>query len=54
MRHHACANCRRPLSPTTALTTGKLCEKCNWAASAAEFSDDAPTRPRDLVPTAAR
>jgi hypothetical protein len=53
MSEHACANCRRPISPSVALTTGKLCEKCRWAASCAEFcDDDAKTHPRTIVPPA--
>jgi hypothetical protein len=44
-----CANCRKALSPSLALTAGKLCDKCSWAASAREFSDDAPTRPRSII-----
>jgi hypothetical protein len=47
---HVCANCRRPITTTTALATGTLCEKCKWATSSIEFFDDAPTRPRDVVP----
>ena len=51
---HACANCRRVLSASVALTTGKLCDKCKWAASCAEFrDDDAKTHPRTIVPLAA-
>ena len=52
MSGHACANCRRPISPSMALTTGKLCEKCKWAASCAEFCDDTKTNPRALAPAA--
>lgn len=44
-----CANCRRPIKASTALTTGKLCEKCKWAASCAEFRDDAKTNPRSVT-----
>jgi hypothetical protein len=49
-RQLICANCRRPLSATTALKTGKLCNKCNWAASSDEFSEDVPTVRRTDVP----
>ena len=53
--HARCANCRQVLSPCLALTAGKFCDKCSWAASALEFRDDAPTRPRSIiVPPAAR
>jgi hypothetical protein len=54
MSGHTCANCRRPISPTMALTTGKMCDKCKWAAGCAEFSDDAKTHPRVVVPPALR
>lgn len=53
MSQHRCANCRRPLTATHALATGKLCDKCDWAATADEFREDAPTRPRAVAPLAA-
>ncbi|HEY2744843.1 MAG TPA: hypothetical protein VGL86_09480 [Polyangia bacterium] len=50
MSHHACANCRRVLSANVALVSGRFCEKCRWAAAAAEFRDDVPTRRKIIVP----
>ena len=52
MSHHACANCRRVLSPNVALTAGQLCDKCSWAAASDEFRDDLPTRRKAIVPLA--
>ncbi|HXU70046.1 MAG TPA: hypothetical protein VN947_12000 [Polyangia bacterium] len=50
MIFHACGNCRRPLSASVALVRGKLCEKCSWAAGAAEFrEDEAKTNPRAVA-----
>jgi hypothetical protein len=53
MSHHRCANCRRPLTPSDALSVGKLCDKCDWAKASAEFREEAPTRPRVIIPLAA-
>jgi hypothetical protein len=53
MSRFACANCRSALTAVQALTNGKLCEKCKWAASCADFcDDDAKTHPRTVVPLA--
>ena len=53
MSRFACANCRSPLTAVQALTNGKLCEKCKWAASCADFCEDnAKTHPRTVVPLA--
>ena len=51
MTGHTCANCRRPISASMALTS-RFCDKCQWAAGSAEFRADTKTDPRRIVPLA--